>query len=152
MGKSIVDILNESSLRVLDSANQSEAEVMRQVVVIDTGALALIGVFVSLSTSSTLTFKVLMTVSATLLFASLLTAVIHFVSTHTFYLSTFRKLTAWRDAASKMDDEKKAREYAEKNYERDIRSSSPAPYWISLICLLGAALTIAILILINVWI
>lgn len=135
---------------LLALSNASETEVMKQILFLDSGALALLGAFAATSGDASTVQSVLVTVLVGLLIISLSSAIIHLLLSHILFRNAHTLLEDSIKLTRKMKTEEQAKFYTERVISMK-RSSSSLPFWFSVITFVLGVLILSALIITNIW-
>ena len=134
-----------------DSANAAEETVSKQIILINSGALALVGGMVVNHTGTLdLSTKIFLTIAATMLITSFIAALIQLVLSHRLFLFVHRTLTDIISVAQHMPQTEFEKFYEKKLKELPSKSST-LPYWIELITFALGAIFLVLLIFTSIW-
>jgi|GEM_PF-5651762 len=145
--KWLVDARAEST----KTANAAEETISKQIILINSGGLALVGGFViNHIDAPSLAIQILLTIAAAMLITSLVAALVQLVLTHRLFLASHKILDEVISVAKHMT-QPEFEKYYEDKLKTMQRQTSSAPYWIELVSFGSGAILITILIVLSIW-
>jgi len=147
----ILKDLNHDREYALNSANNAEYDVLKQIILVDSGAIALVGALVVNHGSSAIAFPIqfLLTVAIVSLSVSIITAIIQYLVTKKYFLSLYAGLNKILHSLPNNTAEwltYKSNEQAKLDHPGNV-----VPLWIAIITFLSGALVLSSVIIILIW-
>ena len=136
---------------LLAQSNSSEADVLKQVILVNSGALAITGAIVTAGGGvSLLPQQILVTIAISLLLASLASAMIYLTMSHLLFLNTHNFLVNLVKVTKKIEKSKQSAYWSSEIIKLK-HSTNRVSFYISIYSLFVGVALLTIVILLNIW-
>jgi len=143
--------LEQERKQLLVQSNASEVDVIKQVVLINTGALAVTGALVTTSTGLvTLAQQVLVTTAIALLVISIANAILFLTLSHFLFLKAHNFMHDLVKTTKLIEVSKQPAYYTEQSLKMKV-TINKIPFVLAIMALFISVLLLSVVILINVW-
>lgn len=143
-----IDALNHDINHSVNSANGAENDLLRQLIIIDSGAIALVGALVS-NHAPGLPVQAMLTVAIAFLATSIITAVVQYLVTKSFFTKLYFGLR--RIAETLPSTTTTQEKYRQSEMAKLDPKSNTVSMWMSVICFLAGALVLVAVIVVLIW-
>lgn len=148
MSESVKDVIKDGAAEMETRANESEENLSKQLVLLNSGALAIL--FVDADKLVQLE-KVLMTITVSLIGVSLLSILVRYTQAYLMYEKNRIRFAETRELIRNLDDKATLEVVRQSLIPKIFSSGGIVAYWISIVSFMLAATLIGVVVILRLW-